>query len=633
MDALGTVALLAAGWQMVGPFGGSATAIAIDAHNPKHLLAGSRSTMVYKTEDAGANWRLIGLSKRFPGTVTSLIIDPADSRHYLAAANDTGSPFAGVYESRDGGATWKQSPDLAGTSVDALALDPADSKRVAAGTKKGVWLSTDGGARWKRISAPDHMELLAVTAVTFHPSRPQTIFAGTTHLPWKTTDGGKTWRSIHSGLIDDSDVFSIYVNPKKPDQVFASACSGIYSSRTGGETWRKFPGIPGTLRRTKVIRQDPGNPEILYAGTTLGLLKTVDGGDTWRQVTQVPVNSMVLDPSDPKTIYLATETGGVVRSTDRGSNFETLVRGFVNRRVGRLALSGETLFATSPDGVFASPDRGGNWKRVAGPADFEEQKPQALAGHPAYPGLLFAGAGRRLLRSKDSGATWTAISLGTKRPAIQALEIVRAAKGATVLAGTSDGLWRSLDGGTTWTEAILEGKRWLSIYSVVADRGGARILVRTSGGIFRSQDGGMRWFWMDAPGPNSDIYDVALPPATESPVLAATTNGLYRHGPEGWTPQPGGLPNGTVSAVQYHPARKGEVYAVQFGRVFQSVDGGATWGPLESQAGTDVSIRQLWFPLDESEELFAITPDLGILLRVLRPLLKAPGSGPKIRVD
>ena len=339
MDAIGSLALLAAGWQMVGPFGGSATAIAIDARNPKHLLAGSRSAMVYKSEDAGESWRLVGLAKRFPGTVTSLVIDPTDALHYLAGTNDTGSPFAGVYESKDGGSSWKQAPDLAGVSVDALAMDPGDARRVAAGTKKGVWLSADGGERWRRISDPDHREMLAITAVAFHPARPQTIFAGTTHLPWKTTDGGKTWRSIHTGLIDDSDVFSIYINPKRPEQVFASACSGIYTSSTGGENWRKFPGIPGTLRRTKVIRQDPSNPDILYAGTTLGLLRTTDGGATWRQITEVSVNSLALDPADPKTLYLATESGGVFRSRNRGDNFETLIRGFVNRRVGRLAMS------------------------------------------------------------------------------------------------------------------------------------------------------------------------------------------------------------------------------------------------------------------------------------------------------
>jgi len=635
MTSLAAFVVAASGWQMVGPFAGSATAVAIDARNPQHLIAGARNALVYETKDAGESWKLIGLSKRFPGTVTSLLIDPADSRHFLAGLNGQQSPFSGIYESWDGGASWRQAPELAGVSVEAMAAFPADSRRLAAGTRKGLWLSEDGGAHWRRISQPDHHELLAVTAVAFHPSKPGTLFAGTTHLPWKTTDSGAHWTSIHEGLIDDSDVFSILVNPAKPEQVYASACSGIYVSQTGGNLWRKYPGIPGTQRRTKVIRQDPSHPEVLYAGTTVGLLRTLDSGASWRLVTDISVNGMVLDPTDPKTLYIATESRGMLRSRDRGDTFLPLDQGFIHNSVTRMSVSGERIYATAIDesgggGLFQSSDSGRSWSLVAGPASFEGQRPEIVAGNKAYPGLLFTASGKQLRKSTDSGIFWTLLNLGPRKPTIQSLEVLPGTTAPIVLAGTSDGLWRSTDGGSAWTEILLERKRWLSIYHVNADTEGSRLIARTSGGIFQSSDKGVRWLWMDAPGPSSDIYDVAIPPKGY-PVLAATTSGLFRHGPEGWIPMPGSMPIGTVNAVRYNPSRPGEVYSVQFGRVFRSRDGGSTWSPIDPQPSGDAAIRSLYLSPDGSE-IFALTPDLGVLLLQIQPSA-APASGSQVRVD
>ena len=44
-------------WISIGPDGGSAHVLAIDALNPKHLLAGSRGLLLYQSNDAGETWR------------------------------------------------------------------------------------------------------------------------------------------------------------------------------------------------------------------------------------------------------------------------------------------------------------------------------------------------------------------------------------------------------------------------------------------------------------------------------------------------------------------------------------------------------------------------------------------------
>ena len=141
------------------------------------------------------------------------------------------------------------------------------------------------GATWKHISPPDDPEIRPVVSLAFHPMQADIIYAGTTHLPWRTADGGNTWHSIHEGMMDDSDVFSIQVDPRNPDHVFASACSGVYSSANNAEKWTPMDTPKGAFR-THFVALDPHHEGVVFAGTTGGLLRSPDGGHSWRNVSR-----------------------------------------------------------------------------------------------------------------------------------------------------------------------------------------------------------------------------------------------------------------------------------------------------------------------------------------------------------
>src|SRR5262249_52021403 len=138
---------------------------------------------------------------------------------------------AGLWESRDEGLHWNRTLTLA---VESLAIR---GMSVAAGTRHGLYVRR-GSEDWTRVSPASITELEDITAVALDPHDERVIYAGTPHLPWKTADGGKTWTSIKTGMIDDSDVFSIALDTASPGHVLASACSGIYSSSTAGSTWK-----------------------------------------------------------------------------------------------------------------------------------------------------------------------------------------------------------------------------------------------------------------------------------------------------------------------------------------------------------------------------------------------------------
>ncbi|MGC4053535.1 MAG: hypothetical protein QM757_30465 [Paludibaculum sp.] len=350
---------------------------------------------------------------------------------------------------------------MEGISVQSMAIWAKDPRRVVVGTRDGVG-SKDSGRTWARLSAPYNHEMRGVTAVAIDPFDGDTIYAGTTHLPWKSTDGGKTWNSIHDGMIDDSDVFSIVVDPANPKQVLASACSGIYRSEAAGTDWSKFQGIPSSHRRTHVIRIRPGDSKVIYAGTTLGLLKSVNGGAAFKQLNQLHILAMTFDPRNPDRLYIAAEGTGLWLSQDGGQTAKQINTGFVSRRLISVAAADGSLYTNviqdgEGGGIFASRNGGEAWNLSANSTVLRDNHITRLAGCPEDAKLLFAGNETRALRSRDGGKTWTELHLGTGDARLLALACVPGEKpgNAVVYAGTDRGLLRSVDAGQTWQPARL----------------------------------------------------------------------------------------------------------------------------------------------------------------------------------
>ena len=632
-------------WHIAGPFGGSATAVAIDPKDPQTLLAGARESLLYCSHDGGSNWAMLPFPKRAFGEVAAILIDPKNSSHLLVGL--VGSAQAGLFKSEDGGHTWAEDSSLTGFSVRALAASASDPARFVAGTMQGVYASSDSGKSWARVSDPRNLEMLGITAVAVDPVNPDIMYAGTTHLPWKTTDGGKTWESIHNGMIDDSDVFSIHVDQQAPDRIFASACSGVYQSSNRGDQWRKLMGIPNTHRRTHVIRQDPNNPATIYAGTTLGLFRSTDGGATWHQVNRQQVNSLIFDPKDAGSMVLALEDDGLWRSNDYGDGLKPVNNGFVARRLSAVTVSGKRLFAIEPmegstTGLFSSED-GQSWLKVD-TSGLEGIHLDSISGVPGDDKLLYATSPRYLFRSSDAGATWSSVEVTGKFFGKRQVR-VRTAKGKYVtrqniiehtvhptqffmirasgpeakpalFAASDRGLLVSHDKGLNWLLAdtgaggVVEG-----VFTSAGDYG--RVVARANGKLFLSEDFGESWKSLSFRMDGAQIHEVAVPALqSASPLLVATSHGLYatRDSGQTWSLITSGIPVSTIESVIYSATQTSTAYAVTFGQLYQSNDGAATWRAVPSSFQS-LRIHQLWQPAELPDRLFAVTNDIGILFR------------------
>jgi photosystem II stability/assembly factor-like uncharacterized protein len=641
-------------WHVAGPWGGTATSVAIDPKNPQVILAGARNSLLFQSQNGGETWRVLHFPKRQFGEVSTILIDPLDNRHYLVGL--IGSDRTGLFESTDAGEVWKPVPDLQGFGVRAIAAAPSDPTRFAVASLHGVFLSNDSGKSWRKISDPDNLEMRGTSAVAFDANNPEIIYAGTSHLPWKTPDGGKTWESIHEGMIDDSDVFSIQVDSKTPEHIFASACSGIYASLNRGEQWKKLSGIPSTHRRTHIIRQDPADPAIIYAGTTLGLFRSEDRGTTWKQLSKEQVNWLAFDPADSHRMYLAIEGEGLLTSTDRGLTLKPLNDGFVDRRLNATTVSGDRLVAVEAQAgetsaLFVSSDKGQHWNRLGQSVGLEGAHLEHLTGFADDAKVLFAATPHRLFKSIDAGVTWkpasvmvqskvtsvrsvvpagktakkttptkttSIVTLGPPHPfpfhVVHGVYTVRNGKQSFIFVATDRGLLSTSDRGAKWVVAdIPAGETINSLY--ISPSADGRVVARGAG-LFFSEDYGQHWRSVGFPRDTAQIHEIALSASPSSPWLAALADGLFQSSDQGqnWYRINAGVSASTFNSVVYSPSEPSVAYAVGFGKLFESRDGGGSWASL-TEGKPDYDIRRLWIPDGYGDKLFALTNEFGLVFR------------------
>ncbi len=602
---------LSASWLATGPFGGDADIVRTIPATKGHVIAAARNGLIFSSTNGGASWTNLPFPAQFAGVLHALEVDPKAPQTWYAGVESEMSRASGVYKTVDGGLNWKLLPGTEGISVWSLAIWPGDDAMVAAGSGTGVFISRDGGASWKRISDVDNTELRPVVSLAFHPTDSRILYAGTTHLPWRTTNGGSTWESIHTGMIDDSDVFSLQVDARRPEHVMASACSGVYNSTDAAGHWTKLETPKGAFR-THFVALDPRHEGVVFAGTTEGLLKSDNGGKAWRKVSAYSVKSVAFDPLVDSRMFFAALTGGLLVSNDEGNTIRESNVGFTNRNFTTLTGAGTALYSSSvyeagTGGVYKTDNLALRWVHAGGPAGDELVQ---MATAPDDAKRLYAAGYHGLFESRDGGQTW-AVRKGPSEAQISALLPLT---GGSLLAATPSGLFRSSDG-MAWNP--IAAPSGAAAVQSLQRSGGHMVAALTTSGALRSSDDGQTWTACGDAGTKGIWYGLAFDApvlGTASVALAATPNGLFRStdGCATWAQVHSGIDTETVSLVLFHPTRSGEAFVSQGGRIFVSTDGGQRWQPLDDETGSNAGPASLFVLSAFPDRLFALFPRRGV---------------------
>src|SRR5437867_787465 len=626
-----TPCLRAQSWMPVGPPGGDVRELAADHRDPRRIYLGTADGILYRSDDGGLKWRR--MSPGFPHRGASLDGIVADPRGALLVGFwDVAGSGGGVARSDDAGQTFAMLPGISGQSVRALAQAASNPDVLVAGTIGGVFRSVDFGKTWQRISPEDQAELKNVESVAVDPASPDVVYIGTWQLPWKTSDGGANWELIHTGMIDDSDVFTMTVDRWSSRKVYATACSGIYRSADGAGKWTRIRGIPASSRRTRSFAQSPDNQDVFYAGTTEGLWISEDDTATWRQATpkSVVVNSVLAQVGG--LLLLGTDGAGVLRSSDGGRSWFTSNQGFSERFVSRIVFdpAGRRVLTgiwgdRNHGGVFTAPSPSGPWTRIGPGLEGREVLSLAVAGRQ-----ILAGTDDGLFLSSDPAAPWRRLPtlVGGVDLHPRVTDVV-ALSDQVLLAASLQGILRSVDGGATWRRPSLG--MWGPASSLaVSGRTLGLVLASTPLGFFKSVDGGDRWVLVSRGLGPTEAHTIAFVPSDDRILYATSTRGLFRSKDQGatWSQVTGGIPYTDITGLAIRPDGR-TLYASDFtwGGIFRSQNGGETWERLSAEGLVSDRVWTLSVDPTAPDRVLVASPSGGLHMLAPPPLPLAAAGG------
>jgi hypothetical protein len=216
---------------------------------------------------------------------------------------------------------------------------------------------------------------------------------------------------------------------------------GVFKSGDEGQTWNySLSGLP-RYSPTRALVIDPSNPNTMYAGTEQGIFKSIDAAGNWDALPFSPtsVSALALNPQVPTTVY-AAGAGGVFRSIDGGLTW-TAGDFPADLTVSVLAIDPHTtsiVYAGAAGTVFKSVDAGARWSAAAAGLPANSNRVSAVIIDPQNPRTLYVattgapfaqcsipcqGFNDGVFKSMDAGATWIAVNSGLTTPHVSALAL------------------------------------------------------------------------------------------------------------------------------------------------------------------------------------------------------------------
>ncbi len=385
--------------------------------------------------------------------------------------------------------------------------------RVLVGTRKGAFILTSDAKRQRWDVSGPHFAGWEIYHVKGSPADPNRLYASQTsgwfgQIIQRSDDGGKTWHQ--PGTPPGELTTTPDGMPKGESNKFVYDVSPATGKPLTTHQWYDGTQHPWEFKRVWHLEPSLKDPDATYAGVEdAALFRTTDGGRTWQELAGLRghvsgpkwqpgaggmcLHTVLLDPSDPRRMYIAISAAGAFRSDDAGQTWQPKNRGLqsqfmpdptaeVGHCVHRIAMHRsrpQVLFMQKHWDVMRSDDAGDSWHEVSGnlPTDFgfvidvHAHEPETIYVVPIksdsehYPldGKL------RVYRSRTGGNDWEPLTKGLPQShcyvnVLRDAMAVDALDPCGVYFGTSGGqVYASADAGDNWAPIVRDLPAVLSV--------------------------------------------------------------------------------------------------------------------------------------------------------------------------
>jgi len=314
---------------------GRITSIGLDPNDDDHIIVGSSSGGVWRTDDFAGTWTPLSDTETFLD-VFSLEISHANSDHYFV-----GTDGGGVLKSTDAGASWNTTSGIVNNDViNTLVMHPTDANILfAIGRWEGkVYRSVDGGDNWTTeldISSQ-------LYDLEFKPGDPDVVYASGKGTVRKSTNGGDSFSTISGGPWTNDGVIMMAVTPDDEDYVY------LLQENGGG-----FGGL--YLSTDEGVNFDTQSDDSCSCMNILGYNQDNNGGQAPRDM------DIIVSPTDKTEIHVAgVETW---KSTNSGEDWDDTTSWlvddslpFIHADCDILIYHDDKIFAGTDGGIFYSDD-------------------------------------------------------------------------------------------------------------------------------------------------------------------------------------------------------------------------------------------------------------------------------------
>ncbi len=436
-----------------GLFGRANVGVSAKAPNTLYALIEAKPGQgLYRSDDAGATWRLVNGETRLvtrPFYYTTLGVDP----------NDPDTVFVGNegwFKSTDGGKTFVTQATPHGDNHDVW-INPRNSQLIVQANDGGANVSLDGGRTWSSQANQPTSELYQVAVDDQFPYR---LYGAqqdntTVIVPSAAVGNGQDYR-IGPGCETGPII------PKLDDPTLVwGACKGQFSRldlRTNNNEERFWIGSeslygsdPKDLRyrfqRVAPLEISPVEPNTIYYGSQF-VHRSRDGGVTWEAISP----DLTANPPDKQYA-----SGGPITIDATGEEVYSTLYAIRESKV-----KPGVIWTGSNDGlVHVTQDGGKTWRNVTPKGLPPGGRVQNIEPGVRAPGTAYVALYRYLMgdfapyiyRTDDYGASWTRLTDGKNGIAAdEPTRVVREdpERPGLLYAGTEFGLYVSFDRGARW---------------------------------------------------------------------------------------------------------------------------------------------------------------------------------------